>query len=67
MNRKVIISSLVFLIIVAFFGATVVLSNNCLRALDVTSPFIKIAVGGTLLWVYYTAWRWICRKLDNAG
>ncbi len=67
MNAKMIKTFCIFLILVASIGAIIALFNRYLRLHDMTSAYSTMALSGVLIYVYYIAWRWLCRKLDESS
>lgn len=65
MTKKTILTFSLFLVFVAVFGALVSLVNKYLRSHDMDSSFTMCLLGAILFVVYYYAWRWISRKIDN--
>lgn len=65
MTKKTISAFSIFLVFVAIFGATVSLANKYLRSHNMDSSLTLCVLGLILFAVYYYAWRWVCRKIDN--
>lgn len=64
-TKKAVYSFLLFLLIVAIFGAVTALCNQWLKESGNSSKFLKLALLALYVLVNYKAWRWLCRKLDN--
>lgn len=64
-TKKALWAFLLFLLIVAIFGAVVALCNQWLREAGDNGKFWKLMLLALYVFVNYKAWRWLCRKLDN--
>lgn len=53
-----------FLIFIGVFSGIIALINQLLRKNGLDSPYTTIILAAITIFVYYKAWRWICRKLD---
>lgn len=63
-TKKSIKVFLLFLVAVAVYGGLVALANHWYRSSGHTSRSFTVILIGCTVYVYYRAWRWLCRKLD---
>lgn len=61
---KAIIYFLEFLLFVGLFGGVISFINHLLRKNGLASTYTTAILAAILLFVYYKAWRWMCRKLN---
>ena len=63
-KSKAVIYFLEFLLFVGAFGGIIALINMLLRKYGLESPYTKAFLIAVVIFVYYKAWKWMCRKLD---
>lgn len=54
-----------FLVGVGLYGALVAFANGLLRRYGHDSELTYSLLVGSVIYVYYKAWRWLCRWLDR--
>lgn len=63
-HRNIIISFIGFLIFISVFGGIIALIHRLLRDNSIDSPYTIVILIAITIFIYYKAWKWICRKID---
>ena len=56
---------IIFICFTAVYGAVIALVNNLFRTLGVEKTYTLPLLIFSLVYVYWKAWQWLCRKLDE--
>lgn len=62
---KALLNLVIFIGFTAVYGAIIALINNMFRSYGIEKAYILPLLISSTIYVYYKAWKWLCRKLDK--